>query len=71
MFLQFINFIASILFGFLGYIVSMLLIIIYLNSLESFYIPYLYPFTHLNFTKIKESFLSSMYIRKDKKKWRN
>ena len=68
MFLQFINFIASILFGFLGYIVSVLLIIIYLNSLESFYIPYLYPFTHLNFTKIKESFLSSMYIRKEKKK---
>ena len=71
LFLQFINFVSSLIFGFLGYLVSILLIIIYLNSLESFEVPYLYPFTNLNFNKIKESFLSSNFIkRKENKKWR-
>ena len=71
LFLQFINFVSSLIFGFLGYLVSILLIIIYLNSLESFEVPYLYPFTNLNFNKIKETFLSSNFIkRKENKKWK-
>ena len=71
MFLQLIIFISSLLFGLVGYLVSLLLILIYLNSLESFTIPYLYPFSNLNFTKIKESFFSSTYLKKKgKKKWK-
>ena len=64
MFLQLINFLSSLLFGLMGYLISLTLIIIYLNSLESFSIPYLYPFSHLNFNKIKESFFSSTYLKK-------
>ena len=64
MFLQLINFISSIIFGFIGYLVSLIMIIIYLNSLESITIPFFYPFSHLNLTKIKESLFSSTYIKK-------
>ena len=71
MFLQLINFISSLLFGFLGYLVSMLIIIIYLNSLESFTTPFLYPFSHFNLKKIKEALFSSNYLnKKGKKKWK-
>ena len=68
MFLQLINFISSLLFGFLGYLVSMLIIIIYLNSLESFTTPFLYPFSHFNLKKIKEALFSSNYLNKKGKK---
>ena len=68
MFLQLINFISSLLFGFLGYLVSLLFIIIYLNSLESFNVPFLYPFTNLNLNEIKESIFSSVYIKRKEKK---
>lgn len=72
MLLQLINFISSMIFGFIGYIVSLLMIIIYLNSLESFKVPYFYPFSHLNINKIKETIFSSTYIKKEEnKKWKN
>lgn len=64
MFLQLISFISSILFGFIGYLVSTIMILIYLNSLESISVPFLYPFSHLNFSKIKEALFSSTYIKK-------
>ena len=68
MFLQLINFISSLLFGLLGFLISSLMIIIYLNSLESFSRPFLYPFTHLDFNKIKEVLFSSNYFNKRKNK---
>lgn len=68
MFLQFINFISALFFGLLGYLVSTIIIIIYLNSLESFSIPFLYPFSHLNFKKIKEALFSSNYLKKKEQK---
>ncbi len=71
MFLQLINFVSSLIFGLLGYLVSMIMIVIYLNSLESFSLPFLYPFTHLNLSKIKEALFSSNYFnKKEKNKWK-
>ena len=53
MFLQLINFISSLIFGLMGYLVSLIMILIYISSLDSFNVPYIYPLSHLNFTKIK------------------
>ena len=71
MFLQLTNFISSLIFGLMGYLVSLIMILIYISSLDSFNVPYIYPLSHLNFTKIKESFFSKTYFnKKGDNKWK-
>ena len=61
----------ALIFGLMGYLVSLIMILIYISSLDSFNVPYIYPLSHLNFTKIKESFFSKTYFKKKgNKRWK-
>ena len=60
-FLRMIIFIVSMLFGFIGFLLSSLIIIIYIINTDSFGIPLLTPIAPFSFKYIKQGFLSKAY----------
>ena len=63
--------IATIIFGFVGLTIGFLIILIYLASKESIYVPYLYPFAPFNFKDFKKEMIPENYLKKQNKKENN
>ena len=59
---------STIIFGFVGLTVGLLLILIYLASKESIYVPYLYPLAPFSFKSLKTAFSPSSYLNKKNRK---
>jgi len=58
-------FICSALFGFLGFCISSVLVIIYLSNLESFNMPFGNIFQVFSLSKFKQNFLSKAFNKKE------
>jgi len=63
--------ITTVLFGFVGMSVGLLLIIIYLASKESLYMPYLYPIAPFNFKEFSKELVPSNFLNKKNRKEKN
>lgn len=55
---------STIIFGFVGLSVGLIMILIYLVSKESIYVPYLYPIAPFNFKELKKNLIPSNYLNK-------
>ena len=62
---------STILFGFVGLSVGLLLILIYIASKESIFVPYLYPIAPFNFKDLKKTLTPQNYLNKKNRKERN
>ena len=59
---------CTVLFGFVGLSIGLLLILIYIGSKESLFVPYLYPFAPFSVKDIKKNLLPVNLIKKKEKK---
>lgn len=59
---------ATILFGFVGLSIGLLMILIYIGSKESIFVPYLYPIAPFNFKDFKKSIIPPNYLNKKNQK---
>lgn len=55
---------ATMIFGFVGLSLGLIMILIYLASRESIYVPYLYPIAPFNFKELKKNIIPSNYLNK-------
>lgn len=56
--------ISTILFGFVGLSIGILLIMVYIASKESIFVPYLYPIAPFNFKEFKKNIVPTNYLNK-------
>lgn len=59
---------CTILFGFVGLSIGLLMILIYIGSKESIFVPYLYPIAPFNFKELKKNIIPSNYLNKKNSK---
>lgn len=59
---------TTIMFGFVGLTVGLLLILIYLASKESIFVPYLYPLAPFSLKSLKVAFSPASYLNKKNRK---
>lgn len=59
---------CTILFGFVGLSIGLLLILIYIGSKESIFVPYLYPIAPFNFKELKKNLVPPNYLNKRNRK---
>ena len=60
--------IATILFGFVGLSIGILLILIYIVSKESLFVPYLFPIAPFSLKELKKNLIPANFLNKQNKK---
>ncbi len=55
---------STLLFGFIGLSVGLILILIYLSSKESIFVPYLYPIAPFDFKEFKKNLIPANFLSK-------
>lgn len=60
--------ICTIIFGFVGLSIGILLILIYIGSKESLFVPYLYPIAPFNFKELKKNIIPINFLNKKNEK---